>query len=450
MLLLLYIMTSFHANKINANTYYSGGQTGYLAPSVGMTSGYVLTSDGPGPPLWKPGHSGVTGPTGQAGNDGDPGSAGATGPTGASASGSGTSPEMAYFFNSTDIVSTNTAEVGTNQILYIDGSLAVPPLAFKSSTQTGIYNDPSDGLVLAHSANKIMSFNATLGSYTSLAGPAGNITALGFGNIIANGGDIQNVQGNIRASNGGSIIIDTAGGGSTTGGEFRVVQGNGGLITNTGRIQSGGLSTSVGAGLFRFCSQATAGGSGWNWADGHNGNSAKLYFLWSDFKAGAIPSGTPPNYPYTSGYENAGFTLSVPVRGRAGNATVSGGTPSPYWVAEKMMPVGFRLKTGGNMCVMSQVPGVPIVLQSLVLQTVYYADLVEGPVNTYTPTYSPPFNTNVLMGMTNTPSTGGGNGTVSGSCRMEAVEILIEIDSTLLPLSMDNGLAGAWVEIERF
>ena len=61
---------------------------------------------------------------------------------------SGTAPELAYFRTSTDISSTPTAEVGTNQILYIDGTLAAPAFAFKTATQTGIYNGAT-GLAVA-------------------------------------------------------------------------------------------------------------------------------------------------------------------------------------------------------------------------------------------------------------------------------------------------------------
>ena len=189
---------------------------------------------------------------------------GEQGPTGPSNI-SGTQPQLAYISTTPDTISSTAdaeASVGTNQILFSNGSAAVPVVSFQSDTDEGLFLQTSSLLITNGPFAAVGPGTAISagGSLVLHVGTAGFVPNHQFGQRL---GDFINIAGNIYTNAAPPL----------------------GLIQsyNGGQIICGNTSTPVvGAGIMRCSSSSNC-----DWEDGHLGNSKLLVFTPSDFTVGS-------------------------------------------------------------------------------------------------------------------------------------------------------------------
>ena len=189
---------------------------------------------------------------------------GATGPTGPGNI-SGTQPQIAYISTTPNIISSTAdaeASVGTNQILFSNGSAAVPVVSFQTDTDEGLFLQTSSLLITNGPFAAVGPGTAITvgGSLILHVGTAGFVPNHQFGQRL---GDFINIAGNIYTNAAPPL----------------------GLIQsyNGGQIICGNTSTPVvGAGIMRCSASGQC-----HWEDGHLGNPAQLVFTPSDFTVGS-------------------------------------------------------------------------------------------------------------------------------------------------------------------
>ena len=231
---------------------------------------------------------------------------GEQGPTGPSNI-SGTQPQIAYISTTPDTISSTAdaeASVGTNQILFSNGSAAVPVVSFQSDTDEGLFLQTSSLLITNGPFAGVGPGTAISagGSLVLHVGTTGFAPNHQFGQRL---GDFINIAGNIYTNAAPPLGL--------------IQSYNGGQI-----ICGNTITPVVGAGIMRCSSSSNC-----DWEDGHLGNSRQLVFTPSDFTVGSTSTralGTQSSQPNPGAIRSTWY-----------GTTSSDGVI----VAQKVVPKGF-------------------------------------------------------------------------------------------------------------